>query len=158
MDTHFLERFALPAPDPQLHRVHCVAAALAAAEARRGVFPSGWRNVRSQPQTVSFSGTEVAYARTRAGVEVSVDGEPLDVVVWGASPSYVDMSVAGIRRRYDVTVTPTAVHVDSPLGHTALVEDPLEAGFDQAAVVMHAGCSPRFRGLPEVGHKVTRDG
>ena len=44
-------------------------------------------------------------------------------MVWGCGPSYADMSVGGVRRRYDVTAGPTT-YVDSPLGHSALVEDP----------------------------------
>ncbi len=123
VDTHFLERFPLPSLDPEVHRIHCVAGALAAAEARRGVFPSGWRNVRSQPQSVSYDGTRVTYAHGRDGVVVTVDDVPLDVVVWGAAPSYVDMSVAGVRRRYDVVLGGTT-YIDSTLGHSALVEDP----------------------------------
>jgi len=44
------------------------------------------------------------------------------VVVWAGGPSYVEMSVAGVRRRYDVTLGETT-YVDSTLGHSALVED-----------------------------------
>jgi biotin carboxyl carrier protein len=65
----------------------------------------------------------VEYAHRRDGVEVRVDGEPLDVRVWGCTPTYADLSVDGLRRRYDVT-TSEVTYVDSTLGHSALVEDP----------------------------------
>jgi propionyl-CoA carboxylase alpha chain len=122
VDTGFLDRFAPPPADPAVHRVHCAAAALVAAQARTGVYPSGWRNVFSQPQTTSYDGTVVSYALRREGVLVEVDGEPLDVVVWSTGPAYVDMSVAGVRRRYDVALGETT-YVDSSLGHSTLVED-----------------------------------
>jgi propionyl-CoA carboxylase alpha chain len=121
VDTGFLDRFALP--EAVTPREHLVAAALCAAAARVGVFPSGWRNLPSQPQTTSYGGVVVEYAHRRDGVEVRVDGEPLDVRVWGCTPSYADLSVGGLRRRYDVT-TGDVTHVDSALGHSALVEDP----------------------------------
>jgi propionyl-CoA carboxylase alpha chain len=121
VDTGFLDRFSLP---PALvPREHLVAAALAGAASRTGVFPSGWRSVPSQPQFTSYDGVRVDYAHRRDGVEVAVDGEALDVVVWSCSPSYADLSVGGVRRRYDVCLGPV-VNVDSALGHSALVEDP----------------------------------
>jgi propionyl-CoA carboxylase alpha chain len=123
VDTGFLDRFTAPEPDPQMHRLHCAAAALVCAEARRGVFPSGWRNVFSEPQSVSYGGTRVTYAHHRDGVRVAVDDVPLDLVVWDCGPAYAELGVGGIRRRYDVTPGPTT-YVDSSLGHSALVEDP----------------------------------
>jgi acetyl/propionyl-CoA carboxylase alpha subunit len=121
VDTHFLERFAFAAPPAP--REHLVAAALAGALARTGVYPSGFRTVPSQPQWTSFDGVRVDYAFGRDGVTAAVDGERLDVLLWGHGPSYLDLSVAGIRRRYDVTPGPDLTHVDSALGHSALVED-----------------------------------
>ncbi len=123
VDTGFLDRFTPAEPGPELHQIHCLAAALAAAAGRRGVFPSGWRNVSSQPQWVSYGGTRVDYQHTRNGLEASVDGTPLDVHLWSATSTQVDLTVGGVRRRIEVSVgEPT--YIDSALGHSTLVEDP----------------------------------
>jgi acetyl/propionyl-CoA carboxylase alpha subunit len=121
VDTGFLDRFE--APVPQVPREHLVAAALCAAASRTTAFPSGWRSTPSQPHWTSYGGTRVDYRHTREGVEVSVDGDELDVRVWGCTPDWADLSVAGVRRRYEVALGGTT-HVDSPLGSSALVEDP----------------------------------
>jgi propionyl-CoA carboxylase alpha chain len=121
VDTGFLDRFAFT--DPETPKEHLVAAALCSAASRTGVFPSGWRSVPSQPQWISYDGIRVDYLLTRSGVEVGVDGTPLDVVVWGTGPAYADLSVGGVRRRYDVALG-EVTYVDSPLGHSALTEDP----------------------------------
>ncbi len=120
VDTGFLDRFAMPEPSTPVE--HLVAAALCASAARAGVYPSGWRNLPSQPQSVCYDGVRVEYRHRRDGVEVSVEGSPLDVRVWASSPSYADLSVGGVRRRYDVALGATT-YVDSSLGHSALVED-----------------------------------
>jgi propionyl-CoA carboxylase alpha chain len=120
VDTGFLDRLVV-AP-PTVLQEHLVAAALASAASRTGVFPTGWRSVPSQPQTTWYDGIRVDYAYRRGGVDIAVDGSPLDVVVWGAGPTYADLSVGGVRRRYDVALGPV-LHVDSPLGHSALTED-----------------------------------
>ena len=121
VDTGFLDRFQVPAPSG--HQVHCLVAALAAAADRSTAFPAGWRNVPSQSQWTSFDGTRVDYAVTRSGLMASVDGAALDVHLWSASPSRVDLTVDGIRRSFDVALGATT-YVDSALGHSALVEDP----------------------------------
>jgi propionyl-CoA carboxylase alpha chain len=125
VDTGFLERHGGPAvlgspPGPEVRRVHCVAAALASAASRQGRFPSGWRNVPSQLHTASYDGVVVSYAHRREGLVVQVDREPLDVHLWSAVADRVDLSVDGVRRTFLVD----GLHVDSPLGYTALVEDP----------------------------------
>ncbi|MCW2500304.1 MAG: acety-l/propionyl-CoA carboxylase subunit alpha [Frankiales bacterium] len=123
VDTGFLDRFSRPEPAAETHRAHCLAAALAGAATRTTAFPSGWRNVPSQPQTASYDGTPVRYVHGRDGLAASVDGVELDVRLWSASPTAVDLSVGGVRRRFDVSLgDPT--YVDSVLGHSALVEDP----------------------------------
>jgi acetyl/propionyl-CoA carboxylase alpha subunit len=121
VDTGLLDRLVVP--EATVPAEHLVAAALCSAASRQGVFPSGWRSVFSQPQTTSYDGRQVDYARRRDGWQVSVDGEQLDVVVWGCTPSYADLSVGRIRRRYDVALG-ERTYVDSSLGHSALVEDP----------------------------------
>jgi propionyl-CoA carboxylase alpha chain len=120
VDTGFLDRLVLP--EPTTPREHLVAAALCAAAARAGAFPSGWRNLPSQPQTASYDGVRVDYAHRRGGLQVAVDGEPVEVRAWACTPTYADLSVAGVRRRYDVALG-EVTHVDSALGHSALVED-----------------------------------
>jgi acetyl/propionyl-CoA carboxylase alpha subunit len=120
VDTGFLDRLVLP--EPTTPREHLVAAALCAAAARAGAFPSGWRNLPSQPQTASYDGVRVDYAHRRGGLQVAVDGEPVEVQAWACTPTYADLSVAGVRRRYDVALG-EVTHVDSALGHSALVED-----------------------------------
>jgi propionyl-CoA carboxylase alpha chain len=78
--------------------------------------------VPSQPQTTWYDGIRVDYAHRRGGVDIAVDGSPLEVVVWSTGPTYADLSVGGVRRRYDVALGPVT-YVDSPLGHSALFED-----------------------------------
>jgi propionyl-CoA carboxylase alpha chain len=135
VDTGHLERadlLALAAPTlpEQGRRLHAVAAALAAAAGRRAGatalagLPTGWRNLRSQPQRASYDGLVVTYAHGRDGLTVTVDGTPLDGVrLWSASSSLVDLQVAGVRRRYEVSVVGGTTWVDSPLGSSAMVED-----------------------------------
>jgi propionyl-CoA carboxylase alpha chain len=120
VDTGLLDRIALPTVETP--REHLVAAALCSAISRTGVFPSGFRSVASQPQWTSYDGVRVDYRWTRDDIEVAVDGEPLEVRVWACHPTYADLSVGGVRRRYDVALGPTT-DVDSSLGHSALVED-----------------------------------
>ena len=122
VDTGFLDRFTPSPPAPLLHSVHCLAAALAGAATRRTVFPSGWRNVPSQPQWTSFDGTRVEYTQARDSLTASVAGEALAVRVWGAAADLMDLSVDGVRYRCAVHLGPTT-YVDSVLGHSALVED-----------------------------------
>jgi propionyl-CoA carboxylase alpha chain len=120
VDTGLLDRLSLPAAETP--REHLVAAAIVSAVSRHGAFPSGFRTVRSQRQWTSFGGVRVDYELRRSGASVAVDGEELDVRVWALSPTYTDLSVGGVRRRYDVALG-EVTYVDSSLGHSALVED-----------------------------------
>jgi biotin carboxyl carrier protein len=95
--------------------------------------PSGWRNVPSAPQRISYAagGEEYAVAYRLAGdtVELSVNGEPLaQITVYRAAPDAVDLEAGGIRRAYSVSrVTAagrTSVYVDGPDGASALTELP----------------------------------
>jgi propionyl-CoA carboxylase alpha chain len=82
----------------------------------RGI-PSGWRNVASQPQRISFDGVDVDYRRTRTGlVADGFDG----VTVVSAAPERVVLDVAGVRRGFEVAVEGADVYVDSPLGPVTL--------------------------------------
>jgi len=123
VDTGFLERFEPTEADPRVLQVHCLVAALASAAGRGTAFPSGWRNVPSQLQWTSYGGTRVDYRFDRDGLSAAVDGTPVDVRLWSATPTSVDLSVDGVRRRCDVSLG-QATYVDSSLGHSALVEDP----------------------------------
>jgi acetyl/propionyl-CoA carboxylase alpha subunit len=138
VDTSFLERHdpaALGAPlaDEQAVALHAAAAALAGAAGRRAVapvlsgLPSGWRNLPSALQRVSYASgdreLEVAYAFDRRGLRVEVDGQALpEVRLWSATSELVDLEVDGIRRAYAVSSRGASCWVDSPLGSTALVE------------------------------------
>ncbi|MCW2545497.1 MAG: Carbamoyl-phosphate synthase chain ATP-binding [Frankiales bacterium] len=122
VDTGFLDRFARPDADPALHRTHALVAALAAASARTSPFPTGWRNVASAPQRASYDGVEVTYRYHRDGLDAAVDGEVVEAHVWSASPDEVDATIDGVRRRFQVRAGETT-YVDSPLGHSTLVED-----------------------------------
>jgi propionyl-CoA carboxylase alpha chain len=150
-DTAYLERndpAALGAPllDSAGARMHAVAAGLALAAANRrnapvwGRLPSGWRNNRSQPQSIVLERrgeeTSVAYRLQRDGVDVSVDDEPLDVVLHAASPERVDLSVGGVRRRLVVAIDADVIDVDSSLGSSTHRVQPR---FADPASVLAAG-------------------
>jgi acetyl/propionyl-CoA carboxylase alpha subunit len=106
--------------------VHVVAAALAVQAANRAGarvwarLPSGWRNNPSQQQSVVLERrgeeTTVTYRLHRGGIDVAVDGEPLDVVLHGASADSIDLAVGGVRRRVGVSLDADDVDVDSALG------------------------------------------
>jgi len=118
---------------PAARHLHPVAAALAGQARRRadavvqGTLPSGWRNVVTAPQLTDFddgqSTVTIGYAFRRGRLALSVDGERLDgVELWSATPERVDLSVGGVRRRYDVHQVGAVAYVDSPLGATTLTE------------------------------------
>ena len=122
VDTGFLDRHVPAVPAPEVHRTHTAVAALAAAAGRATAFPSGWRNVASQPQTASYKGIVISYRFSRDGVAVTVDGQALRVRIWSLSPYLVDAEVEGVRRVF--AVSPGArTYVDSSLGNSALDED-----------------------------------
>jgi propionyl-CoA carboxylase alpha chain len=146
-DTGYLTRHD-PARLSQAGRgdpaAHAAAAALARQAANRaaapvlGTLPSGWRNVASAPNQVSYvldgQAYDVAYrlpARAGEPVSVEVNGEPLGsrVVVVRATAQAVDLEVDGLRRVYAVDRVPSPagpvpVYVDGPDGATALTERP----------------------------------
>ncbi|MFJ6101215.1 biotin carboxylase N-terminal domain-containing protein [Streptomyces sp. NPDC092359] len=81
-------------------RLAAVAAALAAATARRGRFGGGWRNLRSQDESRTYGGHEVRYRPTRdGGHEVTA---PAGIRVAAASPDRVSLEVAGVVRHFEV--------------------------------------------------------
>ena len=126
VDTAFFDRhdpLLLGAPPvPKVHQLHCAAAALASAASRSTRLPSGWRNLPSQPQSTSYDGLVVTYAHRRDGLQLAVGGTPLDVRLWAATATSVDLSVDGVRRNFAVALGETT-YVDSSLGHSTLIED-----------------------------------
>ncbi len=115
-------------------RAHALAAALAdQATRRRGspvlaTLPSGWRNNPSAPQRATYEldgrGIGVSYRIGRDGVSAEVEGiELADVLLHSATPRPRSIwRSRGTRRRIAVTRIGDTSYVDSPLGHTALVE------------------------------------
>ncbi|WP_435188461.1 acetyl/propionyl/methylcrotonyl-CoA carboxylase subunit alpha [Streptomyces sp. bgisy126] len=110
LDTGFYDR-NLPAltTAPEGGELAAVAAALAAASARRGRFGGGWRNLRSQDETRTYGDPcgspredhEVRYRPTRdGGYEVTA---PEGVRVVAAAPDRVSLETAGVVRHFDVT-------------------------------------------------------
>ena len=119
-DTGFLERhdldlLAAPLAAPEDMRIAAAAAALAGQAARRqqartlARLPSGWRNNPSAPQAITYragSGDafEVQYVlgRTAELDLLRIDETVLDATLNAASPSRVDLTVGGLRRRFHV--------------------------------------------------------
>lgn len=111
-ETHGLETLAAALlPDG---RIAALAAALAIDAARPSLLPdvpSGWRNVPSQPQTITLGEHEVRYRFTRSGLD---SDEGIELVRAGADQVVLD--VHGVRRRYEVAVHDATVYVDGPEG------------------------------------------
>ncbi|MFI1382523.1 acetyl/propionyl/methylcrotonyl-CoA carboxylase subunit alpha [Embleya sp. NPDC020886] len=135
-DTGFLDRHPpaeLCAPDPAAAAIHAAAAALAGQAERRaaarvlGGIPSGWRNVRSADQQVTYAHdtdgrTVVTY---RLPDQVAIDGKPLPgLVVHAAHADRVDLTADGVRRTVSVHRVGDTIHLDSPLGASELTELP----------------------------------
>jgi acetyl/propionyl-CoA carboxylase alpha subunit len=139
-DTGFLVRHepqelaASATADPSaMRRWHAVAATLAGQARRAGerrvqtAVPSGWRNVVTSPQQVSYdeSGVRVTvgYLCRRDGLSVYLDDEPVEGVrLWDSAPDHVDATLDGVRRRFDIDQVGATSYVDSDLGASALVE------------------------------------
>ena len=126
-------------PPPAVTVVHAAVAALARQAANREsaqvlrTLPSGWRNVPSAPNQVTFTAGEdytVAYRVRGRAADITVNGEPLghDVSIVRVAADAVDLEVDGVRRGYRVhrvaAADRTAVYVDGPGGSTALTERP----------------------------------
>jgi len=127
---------------------HAAAAALAGQAAHRAAakvlrsLPSGWRNVPSRPQQVSYeTGGEqytVAYRLSKTGAGVTVNGGPLgeQVIIYAVTPDEADIEVDGIRRRYEVSRVAGNVYVDGPDGSASFTELPR---FTDPAAVARGG-------------------
>jgi len=139
-DTGYLTRHepaalaAAAAPGATAARVHALAAALARQAGNRagapvlGTLPSGWRNVFSAPQRVSYTAAgqprEVTYRLRGDRVTAEVNGEPVEALVLGATPDRVDLEIDGIRRVYRVHQAGDGMYVDASDGASALRETP----------------------------------
>jgi acetyl/propionyl-CoA carboxylase alpha subunit len=153
-DTGYLTRHdpaALSAAAPGATALHAVVAALARQAVHRAgapvlaTLPSGWRNVRSAAQRVTYSAggqqLAVAYRLLGAGpvqagtVEASVNGVPIGgtLVLHAAGPERVDLEVDGLRRLYRVHLVGTQTYVDASNGSSALTEVPRFGEPDKAA-------------------------
>ncbi len=135
VDTHFLEvhnpaELGAPLVTEDDERRAAVAAALANQELHRsqaGVLsslPSGWRNVPSQPQTVTFTASageiEVGYRFDR-NRRLHVSGYASARLVQ-ASPDRVGVELDSLLGWYDVQRSGSTVYVDGPSGPVRLVE------------------------------------
>jgi len=136
-DTGYLTRHdpaALAASAAPGTRTHALAAALARQARHRaeapvlGTLPSGWRNVFSAPQRVTYTAAgkphEVTYRITGHRVHAEVDDVPLDALVHAATPGRVDLEIDGTRRTYRIHQVGTDAYVDASDGSTALSEAP----------------------------------
>jgi acetyl/propionyl-CoA carboxylase alpha subunit len=144
-DTGYLTRHdpaVLATAAPGVTERHALVAALARQAAHRAeapvlrTLPTGWRNVVSAPQRVTFAaaGREyaVAYRITGDTVRAAVNDVPAGetLVVRVARPDQVDLEADGIRRVYRVhragavgSVAPVT-YVDASDGSSALSEVP----------------------------------
>jgi len=149
VDTHFLERrgeeFAASPMSEAALRASVAAATLGIqAENRRKAvvlasIPSGWRNVASQGQTLTLvhAGVLIAvsYRLDRGSLKVDVDGVSISIdAVYSIGSTLVDLSVDGVRRRFDLNRVRDDVYVDSPLGSTHFTIAPRFAVSGVAAV------------------------
>ena len=136
-DTGYLTRHdpaSLVAGAAKPAAAHALAAALARQARHRaetpvlGTMPSGWRNVFSAPQRVSYTAAgeprEVTYRIRGDRVDAEVDGVALQAFVLGTSPDLVDLEIDGTRRVYRVHRVGTDTYVDASDGSTALSETP----------------------------------
>ncbi|MGH3284300.1 MAG: acetyl-CoA carboxylase biotin carboxyl carrier protein subunit, partial [Streptosporangiaceae bacterium] len=114
---------------------HALVAALARQVVNRAAapvlasLPSGWRNVVSAPQRISYIAAgeqyDVAYRVLGDTVQASVNGVPLGQKLrQAAGPDRVDLEVDGIRRVYRVHRVGSCTYVDASDGSSALTEVP----------------------------------
>jgi propionyl-CoA carboxylase alpha chain len=170
-DTGFLDRHGvrtLAAPAVDAVPTSALVAALAGAAGRRAgapvqrAVPSGWRNLVSQPQRVSYRvGDRTVDVDYRLGRDGLLTSAVPDVVLVSASAEVVVLDVGGLRQRFAVTAYDTEggrrVEVDSALGSVALTEvprfaDPADAVVEGATVAPMPGTVAQVS--VEVGSRV----
>jgi propionyl-CoA carboxylase alpha chain len=136
-DTGYLTRHdpaALAGSAAEATATHALAAALARQARHRaeapvlGTLPSGWRNVFSAPQRVTYTtageSCAVAYRITGSTILAWVNDVALGLVVRAAGPDRVDLEIDGIRREYRIHQVGAEVYVDASDGSSALSEVP----------------------------------
>jgi acyl-CoA carboxylase subunit alpha len=144
LDRHGLDSLAAPLADEQGTALSALAAALADAASRQararviGGLPSGWRNVPSAFQRKEYvlasrqgraaSQYEARYRIERGGL--LVDGRD-DVRLISMAPEQVELDVAGVLHRFEISHYPGLICVDSVLGPVAL--QPVSRFADPAA-------------------------
>jgi len=152
-DTGYLSRHepaVLTASRPGAAAWHALVAALARQAVHRAeapvlaTLPSGWRNVRSAPQRVTYTADSQEFAvayRVTGGpasgdtVEATVNDVPLGaaLLLRAAGPELVDLEVDGLRRVYLVHRVGAQTYVDASNGSSALSEVPRFGQPDKAA-------------------------
>ncbi len=131
IDTGYLEReierlIAVAERSPSAVRLDACVAALALQADNRATapvlasIPSGWRNVRSQPQSVTLihddEPIEVRYT-IQGGVSVGIDGDEQRISsVFRLEPELVDVVVDGVRIAFEIHHVAGEVYVDSVRG------------------------------------------
>jgi propionyl-CoA carboxylase alpha chain len=120
-DTRFFDEHDVFAPLVADTAPFALAAALAidAGRARTLDVPSGWRNVLSDPQSLTLGGHEVRWRVTRDGLQ-GHDG----VELIRAAPHEVVLDVDGVHRRFAVHRYGELVHVDTADGGARFVIAP----------------------------------
>jgi propionyl-CoA carboxylase alpha chain len=128
-----------------------------------GTLPSGWRNVFSAPQRVSYAAAgqqyDVAYRILRDGVDATVNDVPLgQAKLRAAGTDLVDLEIDGTRRAYRVHRVGAQTYVDGSDGSSVLTEGP-RFGDPQAQAPAGSLLAPMpglvRRVLVEVGAAVT---
>jgi acetyl/propionyl-CoA carboxylase alpha subunit len=116
-------------------QVHALTAALASQAERRLAarvltsLPSGWRNVFSSDQTLTYAHEDievsVGYHFDHGELVASIDGQCVEsVVVYSVTPDQVDIRFNGIRRIVSVNRVESTSFVDSSMGSSVLTELP----------------------------------
>jgi len=134
-DTGYLTRHEPATRAGQATARHALVAALARQAVNRagapvlGTLPSGWRNVFSVPQRVSYTAAgeryDVAYRVVGATVRASVNDMPFgEARLRGTSSARVDLEIDGTRRVYRVHRAGPDTYVDASDGSSALTEVP----------------------------------
>ncbi|NGX05725.1 biotin carboxylase N-terminal domain-containing protein [Mycobacteroides franklinii] len=126
-DRHGLGALAMPLADSKTEHLSALAAALAEAAANRtsarvqADLPSGWRNVVSGPQRVSYAGRsdqlDVAYRISADGL-VAEGHEGIRLVE--SSPDAVTLADSDTHRSFTVATYPDMICVDSVDGAVTL--------------------------------------
>ena len=122
-DRHGMDVLAAPLLDETAERLCALAAALASDPAAARILPgvpSGWRNVVSQPQRLSFDGPsarhDIEFRLTRDGLLSDYDAELV-----ATTADEVVLDLAGVRRRFAVARYGADVYVDTPQGGVHLI-------------------------------------